>query len=89
MQTQQTNNNKPTHFPECQSESEIAIKRLASIKEKDRLLLMATVVSVAVVLHNIPEGMATYVASFHSVSAGAPLAIAIAGDETMHTSPPT
>lgn len=31
-----------------------------------------------VLADNIPEGMATYVASFHSVSAGAPLAIAIA-----------
>eukprot|EP00324_Dicrateria_rotunda_P009432 CAMPEP_0206180974 /NCGR_PEP_ID=MMETSP1474-20131121/68382_1 /ASSEMBLY_ACC=CAM_ASM_001110 /TAXON_ID=97495 /ORGANISM="Imantonia sp., Strain RCC918" /LENGTH=152 /DNA_ID=CAMNT_0053594849 /DNA_START=21 /DNA_END=479 /DNA_ORIENTATION=- len=39
---------------------------------------MAAVVSAAIVLHNIPEGMATYVASFHSVSAGLPLAIAIA-----------
>ena len=40
--------------------------------------MMSAVVSTAIVLHNIPEGMATYVASFHSVSAGAPLAIAIA-----------
>ena len=29
-------------------------------------------------LHNIPEGMATYVASYHSVSSGLPLAVAIA-----------
>ena len=29
-------------------------------------------------LHNIPEGMATYVASYHSVTSGLPLAIAIA-----------
>ena len=32
----------------------------------------------AIVLHNIPEGMATYVASYHSVTSGLPLAIAIA-----------
>ena len=29
-------------------------------------------------LHNIPEGMATYVASYHSVTSGLPLAVAIA-----------
>jgi len=40
--------------------------------------MMSAVVSAAIVLHNIPEGMATYVASFHSVSAGLPLAVAIA-----------
>lgn len=48
------------------------------MKERNRLLMMSSVISAAIVLHNIPEGMATYVASFHSVSAGAPLAIAIA-----------
>merc|ERR1712232_638905 len=46
--------------------------------ERQRLLLMAAVVSAAIVLHNIPEGMATYVASYHSVSSGLPLAVAIA-----------
>lgn len=55
-----------------------SIRALAHIEERSRLLMMAAVVSAAIVLHNIPEGMATYVASFHSVSAGAPLAIAIA-----------
>jgi len=55
-----------------------SIRALAHVKERQRLLMMSAVVSTAIVLHNIPEGMATYVASFHSVSAGAPLAIAIA-----------
>ena len=55
-----------------------SIRALAHIHERQRLMMMSAVVSTAIVLHNIPEGMATYVASFHSVSAGAPLAIAIA-----------
>uniref|UniRef100_A0A7S4F365 Zinc transporter n=2 Tax=Chrysotila carterae TaxID=13221 RepID=A0A7S4F365_CHRCT len=55
-----------------------AIAAVAAITERRRLLALAAVVSAAIVLHNIPEGMATYVASFHSVSAGLPLAIAIA-----------
>ena len=55
-----------------------SIRALAHVQEKKRLLMMSAVVCTAIVLHNIPEGMATYVASFHSVSAGAPLAIAIA-----------
>eukprot|EP00316_Scyphosphaera_apsteinii_P005850 CAMPEP_0119300138 /NCGR_PEP_ID=MMETSP1333-20130426/2132_1 /TAXON_ID=418940 /ORGANISM="Scyphosphaera apsteinii, Strain RCC1455" /LENGTH=276 /DNA_ID=CAMNT_0007301805 /DNA_START=332 /DNA_END=1162 /DNA_ORIENTATION=- len=55
-----------------------AIAAVAGIIEKRRLLTMAAVVSAAIVLHNIPEGMATYVASFHSVTAGLPLAGAIA-----------
>ena len=61
-----------------EDESGASIRAVAAIRERERLLLMAAVVSAAIVLHNIPEGMATYVASFHSVSAGAPLAIAIA-----------
>ena len=61
-----------------EDESGGSIRALAHIEERKRLLMMAAVVSTAIVLHNIPEGMATYVASFHSVSAGAPLAIAIA-----------
>lgn len=55
-----------------------SIIAVAQVEERSRLLMMAAVVSAAIVLHNIPEGMATYVASFHSVTAGAPLAIAIA-----------
>lgn len=55
-----------------------AIHAVAQIEDKQRLLAMAAVVSAAIVLHNIPEGMATYVASFHSVSAGLPLCFAIA-----------
>ena len=55
-----------------------AILQVSRIAERRRLLAMAAVISTAIVLHNIPEGMATYVASFHSVSAGLPLAIAIA-----------
>jgi len=55
-----------------------SIMAVAAITERKRLLMMAAVVSAAIALHNIPEGMATYVASFHSVSAGMPLAIAIA-----------
>ena len=51
---------------------------MTRVHERAKLLRMAAVVSAAIVLHNLPEGMATYVASFHSVSAGAPLAIAIA-----------
>ena len=48
------------------------------MEERRKLLTMAAVIGTAIVLHNIPEGMATYVASFHSVEAGAPLALAIA-----------
>lgn len=57
-----------------------AIRAVARIPahQRERMLLMAAVVAVAIVLHNIPEGMATYVASFHSVSSGLPLAMAIA-----------
>jgi zinc transporter ZupT len=81
-----------------EDESGASIRALASVEEKSRLLMMAAVISAAIVLHNIPEGMATYVASYppcmqvlttapsphryvasyHSVRAGAPLAIAIA-----------
>jgi len=63
---------------DAHDEDGAAILAVAGIEERRRLLTMAAVVSAAIVLHNIPEGMATYVASFHSVSAGAPLAIAIA-----------
>ena len=63
---------------EFDDEGGASIRALAHVTEKKRLLMMSAVVSTAIVLHNIPEGMATYVASFHSVSAGAPLAIAIA-----------
>jgi len=61
-----------------EDESGASIRALASVEEKSRLLMIAAVISAAIVLHNIPEGMATYVASYHSVRAGAPLAIAIA-----------
>ena len=63
---------------EFDDEGGASIRALAHVKERQRLLMMSAVVCTAIVLHNIPEGMATYVASFHSVSAGAPLAIAIA-----------
>lgn len=56
-----------------EDESAASILALAQVPEKRRLLMMAAVVSAAIVLHNIPEGMATYVASFHSVSAGLPV----------------
>ena len=65
-------------FDDDDDEGGASIRALAHVEERSRLLMMAAVVSAAIVLHNIPEGMATYVASFHSVSAGAPLAIAIA-----------
>ena len=57
-----------------------AILAVASIppEQRERMLMMSAVVAAAIVLHNIPEGMATYVASYHSVSSGLPLAIAIA-----------
>jgi len=57
-----------------------AIRAVARIpaEQRERMLMMAAVVSAAIVLHNIPEGIATYVASYHSVSAGLPLACAIA-----------
>lgn len=55
-----------------------AIETVGRITERRRLLAMSAVVSAAIVLHNIPEGMATYVASFHSVGSGLPLAAAIA-----------
>jgi ZIP family zinc transporter len=61
-----------------EDEGGASIRAVAHIEERRRLLMMASVVSSAIVLHNIPEGMATYVASFHSISAGAPLAVAIA-----------
>ena len=61
-----------------EDEGGASIRAVAMMEERRRLLMMAAVVSAAIVLHNIPEGMATYVASFHSVSAGAPLALAIA-----------
>ena len=61
-----------------EDESGLSIRTVAAVEERSRLLMMAAVVSTAIVLHNLPEGMATYVASFHSISAGAPLAIAIA-----------
>ena len=59
-------------------EEGLAIEAVGRIAERRRLLAMSAVVSAAIVLHNIPEGMATYVASFHSVSSGLPLAAAIA-----------
>ena len=61
-----------------EDEGGASIRALAHVRERKSLLMMSAVVCTAIVLHNIPEGMATYVASFHSVSAGAPLAIAIA-----------
>jgi len=48
------------------------------IKERRKMLVMAMVVGAAIVLHNFPEGMATYVASFDSAETGVPLATAIA-----------
>ena len=57
-----------------------AILAVTSIppEQRERMLMMSAVVAAAIVLHNIPEGMATYVASYHLVSSGLPLAIAIA-----------
>ncbi|KAL1522161.1 hypothetical protein AB1Y20_021800 [Prymnesium parvum] len=67
-----------SHRHEHADEEASSIIAVAAITEKRRLLMMSAVVSAAIALHNIPEGMATYVASFHSVAAGLPLAIAIA-----------
>jgi len=61
-----------------EDESGASIRAVAHMAERQQLLMMSAVVSAAIVLHNIPEGMATYVASFHSISAGIPLCIAIA-----------
>ena len=61
-----------------EEEDAAAILRVAGIQESRRLLMMASVVAAAIVLHNIPEGMATFVASYHSVASGLPLAVAIA-----------
>ena len=61
-----------------EDEGGASIRALAHVEERRKLLTMAAVIGTAIVLHNIPEGMATYVASFHSVEAGAPLALAIA-----------
>ena len=55
-----------------------SIRAVAAVDHRGKLLMMATVVSAAIVLHNLPEGMATYAASFDSVQTGAPLALAIA-----------
>lgn len=42
-----------------EDESGASIRALAHVQERTRLLMMASVVSAAIVLHNIPEGMAT------------------------------
>jgi len=55
----------------------LAVTRIPP-EQRERMLMMSAVVAAAIVLHNIPEGMATYVASYHSVTSGLPLAIAIA-----------
>ena len=55
-----------------------SIIAVAAIRERRRMLAMATVVGAAIVLHNFPEGAATYVASFDSLESGAGLAFAIA-----------
>mmetsp|Transcript_34621 Transcript_34621/g.111227 ORF Transcript_34621/g.111227 Transcript_34621/m.111227 type:complete len:325 (+) Transcript_34621:1771-2745(+) len=76
---------RPLHPADDHDEEAAAIEAVgrrlagdASRAERKRLLAMAVVISAAIALHNIPEGMATYVASFHSVSSGLPLAAAIA-----------
>ena len=55
-----------------------SILAVAAVGERRKMLAMAMVVSAAIVLHNFPEGAATYVASFESLQDGAPLAFAIA-----------
>ena len=55
-----------------------SIMAVASMRERRKMLVMAMVVSAAIILHNFPEGAATYVASFESLQDGAPLAFAIA-----------
>ena len=41
-----------------EDESGLSIRTVAQLRERSRLLMMAAVVSAAIVLHNIPEGMA-------------------------------
>lgn len=55
----------------------VAIESVFSSNKGD-VLVMSAVLGIAIALHNLPEGMATYVASYHSVGTGAPLTIAIA-----------
>lgn len=47
-------------------------------EERQTLLLTSALIGIAIALHNVPEGIATYIASFHSLPAGAPLTVAIA-----------
>ncbi|KAG8458704.1 hypothetical protein KFE25_012902 [Diacronema lutheri] len=58
-------------------EEALAIESVFSSSKAD-VLVMSAVLGIAIALHNLPEGMATYVASYHSVGTGAPLTIAIA-----------
>jgi len=71
--------NVPQVDPESAAiESVLAARNAPSEAERRELLRMSTLIGVAIALHNIPEGIATYVASFHSLQAGVPLTLAIA-----------
>ncbi|KAJ1619999.1 Zinc/iron permease [Pavlovales sp. CCMP2436] len=59
-------------------EEALAIESVIAKGDKSDVLRMSAVLGIAIALHNLPEGMATYVASYHSVNTGAPLTIAIA-----------
>jgi ZIP family zinc transporter len=60
------------------SEDEALAIEAVFASNKHDMLVMSAVLGIAIALHNLPEGMATYVASYHSVHTGAPLTIAIA-----------
>lgn len=61
-----------------ESDDERAAIESVFSSNKGDVLVMSAVLGIAIALHNLPEGMATYVASYHSVGTGAPLTIAIA-----------
>lgn len=58
-------------------EERAAIESVFSSNKGD-VLVMSAVLGIAIALHNLPEGMATYCASYQSVGTGAPLTLAIA-----------
>ncbi len=46
--------------------------------DRSGILRVGIVSAAAIVLHNIPEGIATFMAGYHSVSLGLPIALAVA-----------
>ena len=63
-------NHEHEHEHEDHDHGAASIRAVASIEDRRKMLTMATVVSAAIVLHNVPEGAATYVASFVSANRG-------------------